>query len=105
MAVYTIHFEFGLRFPLDFFLVKIMNAFNVNLAQLTPLAVCNLFSYIWTIRFLDFSKILNLFRHLLWLKRNVSSWQAGWQSLTTADKKVTIQPKFSGLKGWQDAFF
>ena len=35
VAVYTHHFEFGLRLPLDSFLVEILNAFNVCLVQLT----------------------------------------------------------------------
>ncbi|XP_057247061.1 uncharacterized protein LOC130589645 [Beta vulgaris subsp. vulgaris] len=105
VAVYTHHFEFGLRFPLDSFLVEILNAFNVCLAQLTPLAVRNLIAYIWVIRFLDFPPTLNLFRHLHWLKKNGSSRLAGWWSLMTADKKMTVQPKMTSLKGWQDAFF
>lgn len=42
VAVYTHHFEFRLRFPLDSFLVKILNASNVCLAQLNPLAARNL---------------------------------------------------------------
>ena len=46
VAVYTHHFEFSLRLPLDSFLVNILNAFNVCLAQLTPLAIRNLIAYI-----------------------------------------------------------
>ncbi|KMT17290.1 hypothetical protein BVRB_2g039880 [Beta vulgaris subsp. vulgaris] len=48
---------------------------------------------------------LNLFRHLHWLKKNGSSRLAGWWSIMTADKKMTVQPKMTSLKGWQDAFF
>ena len=73
VAVYTHHFEFGLRFPLDSFLVEILNAFNVCLAQLTPLAVRNLIAYIWVIRFFNFPPSINLFRHIHWLKKNGSS--------------------------------
>ena len=105
VAVYTHHFEFGLHFPLDSFLVKILNAFNVCLAQLTPLAVHNLTAYIWVVRFLDFPQTINLFRHLYWLKKNGSSRLTGWWSLMTADKKRTVQPKMTRLKGWHDAFF
>lgn len=39
VAIYAHHLEFGLCFPQDLVLVKILNAFNVYLAQLTPLAV------------------------------------------------------------------
>lgn len=92
MTVYTHHFEFGLCFLLDSFLVEILNASNVFLAQLTPLAVQNLIAYIWVVRFLDF-------RHIRWLKKNRSSRQSGWWSLMTVDKKTTVQPKISGLKG------
>ncbi|XP_057250593.1 uncharacterized protein LOC130591335 [Beta vulgaris subsp. vulgaris] len=105
VAVYTHHFEFGLRFPLDSFLVDILKAFNVCLAQLTPLAIRNIIAYIWVVRFLDFPQTLNLFRHLHWLKKNGSSRLAGWWSIMTADKKMTVQPKMTSLKGWQDAFF
>ena len=46
VAVYAHHLEFGLRFPLDLVLVKILQAFNVCLAQLTPLAVRNIIAYV-----------------------------------------------------------
>ena len=46
MAIYAHHLEFGLRFPLNLVLVKILKAFNVCLAQLTPLAVRNLIAYV-----------------------------------------------------------
>ncbi|KMS98165.1 hypothetical protein BVRB_4g094930 [Beta vulgaris subsp. vulgaris] len=39
------------------------------------------------------------------LKKNGSSRLAGWWSIMTADKKMTVQPKITSLKGWQDAFF
>lgn len=38
VAVYTHHFEFGLRFSFDYFLVKILNAFNVHLGSANPLS-------------------------------------------------------------------
>lgn len=40
--IYAHHLVFGMRFPLDLVLVKILKAFNICLAQLTPLAVRNL---------------------------------------------------------------
>lgn len=85
-AIYTHHFEFGLRLPLYSFLVEITNAFNLCLAQLTPLVVRNLIVYIWVVRFLDFPQTINLFLYIHWLKKNGSSRQAGWWWLTTADK-------------------
>lgn len=51
IAFYAHHFEFGLRYPLDLVLVKILKAFHV-LAQLTPLAVRNFIAYIWVCRYL-----------------------------------------------------
>ncbi|KMT08456.1 hypothetical protein BVRB_6g141330 [Beta vulgaris subsp. vulgaris] len=81
VAVYTHHFEFGLRFPLDSFLVEILNVFNVCLAQLTPLAVRDIIAYIWVVCFLDFPQTVNLFRHIHWLKRNGSSRQSGFDNL------------------------
>lgn len=100
VAVYTHHFEFGIHFSLDSFLVKILSALNVCLAQLTPLAIRILIAYIWTIRFLDFSKTLNFFCHLHWLKKNDSAHFHGWWLLTISEKRLTVQPKMSGLKGW-----
>ena len=100
VASYTHHFEFGLRFPLDSFLVEILNAFNVCFTQSTPLAVRNLIAYIWVLRFLDFPPSINLFRHIHWLKKNGSSRLTGWWSLMMADKKMTVQPKMTSLKGW-----
>ena len=46
IVVYAYHFEFGLRFPLDLVMVKILKAFDVCLAQLTPLAVRNPIAYV-----------------------------------------------------------
>lgn len=37
ISLYSYILDFGLRFPLDHTLVKIMRAFNVGLAQLHPL--------------------------------------------------------------------
>ena len=104
IAVYAHHFEFGLRFPLDPVLVKILKAFSVCLAQLTPLAMRNLIAYVWVCRYLGFPETLNLFHRLNWLRQKGYA-EKGWWSLTTAEDKMTVYPKMSGLKGWQGAFY
>lgn len=98
--VYAHHFEFGLRSPLDLVLVKILKAFNICLAQLTPLAVRNLIAYVWVGCYLGYLETLNLFRRLHWMRRNGSA-EKGWWSLMRAKDKMTGYPKMTGLKGWQ----
>ena len=90
VAVYNHYFEFGLRFPLDSFLLKILNAFNVCLSQLTSLANRKLIVYIWTIQFSEFLETLSLFRHLYWLKKNDYARYPGWWSLSAADNRLMI---------------
>lgn len=73
IAVYAHHFEYGLRFPLDLVLAKILQAFNICLAQLTPLTMRNIIAYVWVCRDLDFPETLYLFRRLHWLRQNDSA--------------------------------
>lgn len=104
IAVYAHHFESGLHFTLDLVLLKILKAFNICLAQLTPLAVRTLIAYVWVDRYLGYSESLNLFRRLHWLLHN-SSTEKGWWSLITAKDKMIVYPKMTGLKGCQGAFY
>lgn len=103
VAVYAHHFELGLRFPLDLVLVKILKAFNVCLAHLTPVTMRNLITYVWVCRYLDFPETLNLFHRLHWLQRNGFD-EKGWWSLMTVKDKMIVYQKLTGLKGWQPAF-
>lgn len=65
--------DFDLRFILDLFIVKIFRAQNICLAQLTPLGSRNLIAYTWVVRYNRFSKTLNLFRKLHWIKEDGSA--------------------------------
>uniref|UniRef100_A0A803MY36 Uncharacterized protein n=1 Tax=Chenopodium quinoa TaxID=63459 RepID=A0A803MY36_CHEQI len=46
-AIYLKHFDFGLRFPLHPFVVKILKAWNVCLVQLTPPTIRAVIALIW----------------------------------------------------------
>lgn len=102
--------DFGLRFPLDPFVVKIFQAWNNCLAQLTPLGWRNLIGYAWVIRYMGFHENLNLFRKLHWIKEDGSvkvkgkgkrkrrrdddddQGQGSWMSLYTKGGKLTVCP-------------
>lgn len=61
VAIYAHMLDFGLRFPLDPFIIKIFRAWNIYLAQLTSLGWCNLIAYAWVVRYKGFPETLNLF--------------------------------------------
>lgn len=62
VAIYAHLLDFGLRFPLDPFFVEVFQAWNICLAQLTPLGWWNLMAYAWVVRYKGFPETLNLFR-------------------------------------------
>uniref|UniRef100_A0A803M7B3 Transposase (putative) gypsy type domain-containing protein n=1 Tax=Chenopodium quinoa TaxID=63459 RepID=A0A803M7B3_CHEQI len=103
VAIYLKHFDFGLRFPLHPFVVKILKAWNVCLVQLTPPTIRVVIALIWVLLHSNYPLTLNAFRRLLTLKRDGQS--DGWWSLYTQPHKYTVHPKLSSCKGWQDKFF
>lgn len=70
VAIYAHMLDFGLRFPLDPFIVKIFQAWNICLSQLTPLVWRNLIAYAWMIRYKRFPETLILFRNLHRIKED-----------------------------------
>lgn len=68
VAIYAHMLDFDLRLPLDPFIVKIFQAWNIWLLQLTPLERRNLISYAYTIRYKKFRETVNMFRKLHWLE-------------------------------------
>lgn len=73
VAIYAHMLDFGLRFPLDPFIVNIFKAWNICLAQLMPLGWRNLIAYAWVVRYKGFPEILNLFRKLHWIEEDGSA--------------------------------
>lgn len=61
VPVYAHILDFGLRFPIDPFIAKIIKPWNICLFQLTSLGWCNLIAYAWTVRYKKFLETLNLF--------------------------------------------
>lgn len=51
VAIYAYMLLFGLRFSLDPFFVKVFQAWNICLAQLTLLGWQNLMAYAWDVRY------------------------------------------------------
>lgn len=122
VAIYAHMLDFGLRFPLDPFFVKVFKAWNICLAQLTPLGWRNLMAYAWVVRYKGFPETLNLFRKLHWIKEDGSAkgkgagkkrksrddeleGRGGWMSIYTKAGKLTVYPKPSSLKLWRGRFF
>uniref|UniRef100_A0A803LHW2 Uncharacterized protein n=1 Tax=Chenopodium quinoa TaxID=63459 RepID=A0A803LHW2_CHEQI len=103
VAVYTKHFDFGLRFPLHPFVAKILKAWNVFLVQLTPPTIHVVIATVWVMLYRNYLLTLNAFRRLITLKRDGQS--VGWWSLYAQPHKYTVHPKLSSCKGWQDKFF
>lgn len=77
VAIYSHYIDFGLRFPLDPTLVKILQGWNICLAQLHPLAIRTVISYIWVCRWMGFPESLSLFKWLHVLKKSSSATDAG----------------------------
>ena len=102
IAVYAKHFDFGLRFPLHPFVEKIFRAWNVCLAQVTPTTIRTVISFVWLCLFKQWPLTLNLFKRLLWLKKD---GETGWMSAYSATKRKTVHPPLSSCKDWQDRFY
>lgn len=70
VAIYAHMVDFGLRFFLDRFIVKIFWAWDICLSQLTLLGWRNQIAYAWTIGYKRFPGTLNMFRELHWNKED-----------------------------------
>lgn len=114
--------DFGLRFPLDPFIVKIFKAWNICLSKLTSLEWRNLIAYSWTIHYKRFHETLNLFWKLHWIKEDDSAkgkgmgkkkrskadkelGQGGWISMYTKGDKLMVYHKLTSLNQWRPRFF
>lgn len=122
VAIYAHMLDFGLRFPLDPFIVKIFRAWTICLSQLTSLGWRNMIAYAWVIRYKGFPETQNLFHKLHWIKEDGSTkgkgkgkrkrsrggddqGRGGWMSLYTKTGKLTVYPKLTSLKHWKERFF
>lgn len=105
MAVYTHNLEFGIHFPIRFFLSKDFKCFqrlpSPTNSYASPQPNCLPLDY----PVLGFPGNFESIPTTTLAKKNGSYRQRRWWSLTIADKKLIVHPKVSGLKGWQDAFF
>lgn len=70
VTIYAHMSDFGLCFPLDPFIVNILQAWNIYLAKLGSLGWRNLIAYAWVVRYKGFPETLNLFRKLHWIKED-----------------------------------
>lgn len=104
VAVYTHHFEFGLCLPLDYFFGEDFECIQRVLGSTDSLCGLEFDCVHLHCTLFGISAKINLLCHIHWLKKNVSFRQKGWWLLITTDKKMTVQPKMTGSKGWQDAF-
>ncbi|XP_056698259.1 uncharacterized protein [Spinacia oleracea] len=105
IGVYAYSLDFGLRFPLDPTLVKILRAFNVCLAQLHPFAVRTLISYIWVCRFLEFPGTLSLCKRVHHLRNSGTGNKIGWFSIYCNRGRLTCHGMPTGQKEWKDRFY
>lgn len=105
IGVYAYSLDFGLRFPLDPTLVKILRAFNVCLAQLHPFAVRTLISYIWVCRFLEFPETLSLCKRVHHLRNSGTGNKIGWFSIYCNRGRLTCHGMPTGQKEWKDRFY
>lgn len=106
VGVYVHHLDYGLCFPLDPTLVKILKAFNICLAQLHPLAVRGLICYLWVCRFKGFPETLSLCKILHYLHPSSTFPDSvGWYCLYSAKLKMTSLGTPTGVRNWNDRFF
>ncbi|XP_056699732.1 uncharacterized protein [Spinacia oleracea] len=105
IGVYAYSLDFGLRFPLDPTLVKILRAFNVCLAQLHPFAVRTLISYIWVCRFLEFPETLSLCKRVHHLRNSGTGNKIGWFSIYCNRGRLTCHGMPTAQKEWKDRFY
>lgn len=121
VAIYAHMLDFGLRLPLHPFILKIFQAWNICLSQLTPLGWRNLVAYVWMVRILRGSpKLLIYSASFIGLKKTVlrkvrevgrrrvvkrMRIRGEWMSLYTKSDKLTVYLKLTSLKNWRPMFF
>lgn len=69
--------DFGLCFLLDPFIVKIFQAWNICLSQLTPLGLRNLIVHVWTIRYKKFPEPLTCFANCIGSRKTTQRKKRG----------------------------
>lgn len=103
VAVYSKHFDFGLRPPLHPFIIWVLRAWNVYLAQVSPIVICNLVAFAWLCSFKQWPLTLNLFKELQWFKKNGRT--SGWYTIITKPQRMTVFPKLSSCKDGKDRIY
>ncbi|XP_074267467.1 uncharacterized protein LOC141590809 [Silene latifolia] len=93
------HLEYGLRFPLNGYVMAIIRAMNVAVVQLHPLAMRTIIGFVWLCLFKGEAPTVNLFRRLHHLKPSISG-RVGWYSVQTEQGYVSVD-KLSSCKDWQ----
>nr|AAY99341.1 unknown [Silene latifolia] len=99
IGVYIRHLEYGLRFPLNAYVVAIIKAMNVAVAQLHPLAIRTIIGFVWLCLFKGEAPTVNLFRRLHHLRPSTLGG-TGWYSVQTEPGYVTVS-KISSCKDWK----
>ena len=103
-AIYVRMFEFGLRLPLDDFVTAVLIAYNISLAQLTPMSIKRLMSFLWTCIFMGLRPTLEAFNGVFKLAAITVADSKGWWSIQDRQGKLSAFPYVSSDKEWKGSW-
>ncbi|XP_056690381.1 uncharacterized protein [Spinacia oleracea] len=106
IAVYLHHFDYGLRFPLDPFIARLLNEYNISLAQLTSKSMRHIIRYRWMCDYLSYPPSIEVFQEMHELVRN-SNDAHGWWTITNKRSRkgkrnyLNVFPYVSSVHEWK----
>lgn len=93
ITVYPKHLEFGIIFPLDPFIVQVLNEYNLSLAQLMPMSIQSLRG--WTLT-------IGVIHSLVVLQRDgAGEDDSDWWILCEWEGRLLAYPKLTLVKDWK----
>lgn len=103
-AVYKAALDISLRFPLSSFIINILKAYGIGIAQLTPQSWCHILAYMAVCRVRGWACLTGVFLRMHQLTKN-SRCKARWFQLSHRDKYMTTITKPNKIYNWKSDFF
>lgn len=106
IAVYQHMLEYCLRFPLDPFIMRMLSAYNICLAQLSAKSIRHVIGQLWVCHFKGWSPFWDSFHKMHILKPlRVDHTEKGWWTIVNCPSYLTVYPPAKTLKNWRDSWY
>lgn len=104
IGVYTRQLQYGLRFPPHAFVVKLLNEYNISLAQLTHVSIWRIMTYLWVHLFYGLEPSVHCFRctHKLMPNTHSNKWHGpSWWQIEDERGFLSTYPNDTSDKDWR----